>query len=69
MRMIILINYIVLFELLMLVNIGNIVWMCVGMDMVLYLIELLGFKIDDKYLKWVGLDYWDSVDIIYYVDL
>lgn len=65
----ILMNYIVLFELLIFVNIGNIVCMCVVMNMLFYLIEFLGFLMDDKYLKWVGLDYWNDVNIIYYSDL
>lgn len=63
------INYIVLFEFFFLVNIGNIVRICVGIDIVLYFIKLLGFLIDDKYMKWVGLDYWDKVKVVYYDDL
>lgn len=39
------------------------------MNILLYLIEFLGFLIDDKYLKCVGLDYWNDVNIMYYKDL
>lgn len=34
--------------------------------MMLYLVCLLGFLIDDKMLKWVGLDYWEFVNVVYY---
>lgn len=40
--------------------------MCVGINIYLYLIKFFGFRIDDKMLKRVGLDYWEFVNIMYY---
>lgn len=62
-------NHIVLFELLMPANTGNIARTCAGTDTVLDLIEPLGFSIDDKHLKRAGLDYWDKVQINYHQNL
>lgn len=58
--------YIVLVELEIFVNIGNIFCICVVMGMYLYLVCLFGFWMDDVILKWVGLDYWYVVYIEYY---
>ncbi len=47
-------------------NTGNIVRTCAGTGAKLHLIEPLGFKIEDKYLKRAGLDYWAEADIAIY---
>lgn len=39
-------------------NTGNIARLSVGLDIELYLIGNLGFRLEDKYLKRAGLDYW-----------
>ena len=44
-------------------NTGNIARSCAAFDISLNLIEPLGFKIEDKYLKRAGLDYWPLVNI------
>ena len=44
-------------------NTGNIARSCAAFDISLNLIEPLGFKIEDKYLKRAGLDYWHLVNI------
>ena len=44
-------------------NTGNIARSCAAFDIPLNLIEPLGFKIDDKYLKRAGLDYWPLVTV------
>ena len=44
-------------------NTGNIARTCAAFDITLNLIEPLGFKIEDKYLKRAGLDYWPLVRI------
>ena len=43
-------------------NTGNIARLCVSNDLKLHLIEPLGFKLDDKYLKRSGLDYWQFLN-------
>ena len=43
-------------------NTGNIAGLCVSNDLKLHLIEPLGFKLDDKYLKRSGLDYWQFLN-------
>lgn len=62
-------NHIALFEPQIPANTGNIARTCAGTNTVLHLIEPLGFKTDDKYLKRAGLDYWNAVDIHYHKDL
>ena len=62
-------NHIALFEPQIPANTGNIARTCAGTNTVLHLIEPLGFKTDDKYLKRAGLDYWHAVDIHYHKDL
>ncbi|MDD2967283.1 MAG: tRNA (cytidine(34)-2'-O)-methyltransferase [Desulfovibrionaceae bacterium] len=52
---------IVLFEPEIPPNTGNIARLCGATDTVLHLIEPLGFRLDDKYLKRAGLDYWPHV--------
>ncbi len=49
-------------------NTGNIVRTCAGTGAMLHLIEPLGFKFEDKYLKRAGLDYWQLADIKIYKD-
>ena len=44
-------------------NTGNIARTCAAFDITLNLIEPLGFKLEDKYLKRAGLDYWPLVNI------
>ena len=44
-------------------NTGNIARTCAITGEKLHLVYPLGFKIDDKYLKRAGLDYWDKLDI------
>ena len=44
-------------------NTGNIARTCAATGGKLHLVKPLGFKIDDKYLKRAGLDYWDKLDI------
>jgi len=44
-------------------NTGNIARTCAAFDINLNLIEPLGFKIEDKYLKRAGLDYWPIVKV------
>ena len=44
-------------------NTGNIARTCAAFDLPLNLIEPLGFKIEDKYLKRAGLDYWPIVKV------
>tara|TARA_Y100000589_G_scaffold146283_1_gene139932 strand:+ start:127 stop:606 length:480 start_codon:yes stop_codon:yes gene_type:complete len=44
-------------------NTGSIARTCAAYDITLNLIEPLGFKLDDKYLKRAGLDYWHLMRI------
>ena len=44
-------------------NTGNIARTCAAFDVTLNLIEPFGFKLEDKYLKRAGLDYWPLVKI------
>jgi tRNA (cytidine/uridine-2'-O-)-methyltransferase len=44
-------------------NTGNIARLCGAAQIRLHLIHPLGFKVNDKYLKRAGLDYWQEVDI------
>ena len=44
-------------------NTGSIARTCAAFDITLNLIEPLGFKLEDKYLKRAGLDYWPLVKI------
>ena len=47
-------------------NTGSIARTCAAFNITLNLIEPLGFKLDDKYLKRAGLDYWHLMKIINY---
>lgn len=42
-------------------NTGNIARLCAAFGVWLHLIEPLGFKLDNRYLKRAGLDYWPHV--------
>ena len=44
-------------------NTGNIARSCAAYNIHLNLIEPLGFKLEDKYLKRAGLDYWPLVTV------
>lgn len=52
---------IVLFEPEIPPNTGNIARLCAATGTVLHLIEPLGFRLEDRYLKRAGLDYWPNV--------
>lgn len=49
-------------------NTGNIGRTCVATGTKLHLIEPLGFKLNDKYIKRAGLDYWDELDVSVYIN-
>ena len=49
-------------------NTGNIARTCAAFNVTLNLIEPFGFKIEDKYLKRAGLDYWPLVNINNYIN-
>lgn len=42
-------------------NTGNVARLSAAFDLPLHLIEPLGFKLEDRYLKRAGLDYWPHV--------
>ena len=44
-------------------NTGNIARTCAAFNIPLNLIEPLGFKLEDKYLRRAGLDYWPLVTV------
>ena len=50
-------------------NTGNIARTCAAFDLTLNLIEPLGFRLEDRYLKRAGLDYWPLVKINNYPNL
>lgn len=52
---------IVLFEPEIPPNTGNVARLCAAFATELHLIEPLGFKLEDRYLKRAGLDYWPHV--------
>ena len=49
-------------------NTGSIARTCAAFDITLNLIEPLGFKLEDKYLKRAGLDYWPLVKLNNYIN-
>ena len=49
-------------------NTGNIARSCAAFNVPLNLIEPLGFKLEDKYLKRAGLDYWPLVTVNKYIN-
>lgn len=59
---------IVLHEPEMPANTGNIGRTCVALGARLHLIEPLGFRLDEKSLKRAGLDYWEKLDVITYIN-
>lgn len=44
-------------------NTGNIARLCAATRTPLHLIEPLGFRLEDKYLRRAGLDYWEHVHV------
>ncbi len=44
-------------------NTGSVARLCAATDTPLHLIEPLGFKLEDRYLKRAGLDYWPHVKL------
>ena len=44
-------------------NTGNVARLCAATGVPLHLIEPLGFKLENRYLKRAGLDYWPNVDM------
>jgi tRNA (cytidine/uridine-2'-O-)-methyltransferase len=50
-------------------NTGNIARLCAGMGAWLHLVEPLGFRLEDRYLKRAGLDYWPRVKLSVHRDL
>nr|WP_243311341.1 tRNA (cytidine(34)-2'-O)-methyltransferase [Fundidesulfovibrio agrisoli] len=49
-------------------NTGSIARLCAATDMPLHLVEPLGFKLTDRYLKRAGLDYWPHVRLTVWPD-
>ena len=49
-------------------NTGNIGRTCVATGTKLHLIEPLGFRIDEKQIKRAGMDYWDKLDYVRYIN-
>ena len=60
---------VVLFEPEIPQNTGNIARTCLAVGARLHLIKPLGFKVENKYFRRAGLDYWHKVDILYYEDI
>ncbi len=50
-------------------NTGNIARLCAGAHAWLHLVEPLGYKLEDRYLKRAGLDYWPSVRLSVHASL
>lgn len=49
-------------------NTGNIGRTCVATNTRLHLIEPLGFRLNEKEIKRAGMDYWEHLDVIRYVN-
>lgn len=49
-------------------NTGNIGRTCVATGTRLHLIEPLGFRLNEKEIKRAGMDYWDKLEVIRYVN-
>lgn len=49
-------------------NTGNIGRTCVATGTRLHLIEPLGFRLNEKEIKRAGMDYWDDLEVIRYVN-
>ena len=60
---------IVLFEPEIPPNTGNVARLCAVTGTRLHLIEPLGFKLEDRYLKRAGLDYWPHVQMDVWKDM
>ena len=48
-------------------NTGNVARLCAATGAKLHLIGRLGFRLDDRYLKRAGLDYWHAVDVVRHI--
>lgn len=59
---------IVLFQLEIPANTGNIGRTCVATDTKLHLIEPLGFRLNEKEIKRAGMDYWEHLDVTRYIN-
>ncbi|MDR0816443.1 MAG: tRNA (cytidine(34)-2'-O)-methyltransferase [Desulfovibrio sp.] len=59
---------IVLFEPEIPPNTGNIARLCAATGTELHLVEPLGFKLENRYLKRAGLDYWPHVPLFVWPD-
>lgn len=59
---------IVLYEPEIPANTGNIGRTCVATGTKLHLIEPLGFRLNEKELRRAGMDYWQELDVIRYVN-
>lgn len=59
---------IVLYEPEIPANTGNIGRTCVATGTRLHLIEPLGFRLTEKNLKRAGMDYWQDLDVITYIN-
>jgi len=44
-------------------NTGNVARTCAATGLPLHLVEPLGFRLNDRYLKRAGLDYWSAVEL------
>lgn len=49
-------------------NTGNIGRTCVATNTRLHLIEPLGFRLNEKEIKRAGMDYWEHLDVIRYMN-
>lgn len=49
-------------------NTGNIGRTCAAAGTSLHLIEPLGFRLDEKSIKRAGMDYWQHLDVIRYIN-
>lgn len=49
-------------------NTGNIGRTCVATGTALHLIEPLGFRLDEKSLRRAGMDYWDKLSVMRYLN-
>ena len=60
--------HIVLYEPEIPANTGNIGRTCVATGTPLHLIEPLGFRLTDRYVKRSGMDYWEQLEVTRYVN-